>query len=51
MREVQWENIDGVLKAVEADGSEVKLIPGQTWINFIPSNPGIATSVQYTQQR
>lgn len=50
MREVQWENIDGVLKAVEADGSEVKLIPGQTWISFVPSNPGIATSVQYTQQ-
>ncbi|NLY79679.1 MAG: DUF3048 domain-containing protein [Lysinibacillus sp.] len=48
MREVRWENIDGVLTAVEADGSEVKLVPGKTWINFVPTNPGIATSVTYT---
>lgn len=48
MREIRWDNIDGVLKAIEADGSEVKLVPGKTWINFVPTNPGIATSVTYT---
>lgn len=49
MREVRWENVDGVLKAVELDGSETKLVPGQTWIHFIPTNPGIATSVTYSK--
>lgn len=48
MREVQWKNIDGVLKAVEQDGSEVKLVPGKTWIHFIPTNPGIVSSVNYS---
>lgn len=48
MREVRWENIDGVLKAVEEDGSEVKLVPGHTWIHFVPTNPGIAASVTYS---
>ncbi|SOB98947.1 hypothetical protein SAMN05880501_102127 [Ureibacillus xyleni] len=48
MREVLWENVDGVLKAVETDGSEVKLVPGQTWIHFVPSNPGIVSSVSFS---
>ncbi|MFP7201482.1 DUF3048 domain-containing protein [Lysinibacillus halotolerans] len=48
MREVRWENKDGVLKAVEEDGSEVKLVPGQTWIHFVPTDPGIATSITYS---
>jgi len=48
MRELRWENIDGVLTAVEIDGSEAKLMPGKTWIHFVPTNPGIATSVTYS---
>lgn len=51
MREVRWENIDGVLTAVESDGSKAKLVPGKTWIHFIPSNPGIAASVTYTSDQ
>ncbi len=48
MREVRWENIDGVLKALEEDGSEVKLVPGKTWVHFVPTNPGITESVKYS---
>jgi hypothetical protein len=48
MRVVRWENKDGVLTAVESDGSEVKLVPGHTWIHFVPTNPGIDASVTYT---
>ncbi|QBK24521.1 DUF3048 domain-containing protein [Ureibacillus thermophilus] len=48
MRVVHWENIDGVLTAVENDGSKVKLVPGKTWVHFVPTNPGITTSVTYT---
>lgn len=49
MREVQWENRDGVLIAIEANGSEVKLVPGQTWVHFVPSYPGIESFVTYTE--
>ncbi|MDN4494892.1 DUF3048 domain-containing protein [Ureibacillus aquaedulcis] len=48
MREVRWENIGGVLKAVEDDGSEVKLVPGKTWVHFVPSDPGMETTVKYS---
>ena len=49
MREIQWENTDGLLIAVEEDGSEVKLVPGKTWIHFVPTSPGLATSVTYSE--
>ncbi|MFY3790120.1 DUF3048 domain-containing protein [Ureibacillus sp. MALMAid1270] len=49
MREVLWENRDGLLTAIEANGSEVKLVPGQTWVHFVPSYPGIESFVTYTE--
>lgn len=49
MREVQWKNTDGLLMAVEEDGSEVKLVPGKTWIHFVPTSPGLASSVTYSE--
>jgi hypothetical protein len=49
MREVKWKNTDGLLIAVEEDGTEVKLVPGQTWIHFVPTSPGLATSVTYSE--
>ena len=49
MREVQWENADGLLVAIEHDGSEVKLTPGKTWVQIVPSSPGLATSVLYSE--
>lgn len=49
LREVKWENRDGLLVAIESDGSDVKLVPGQTWIHFVPTSPGIAASVSYSE--
>ena len=49
LREVKWENRDGLLVAVETDGSEVALVPGQTWVHFVPTSPGLATSVTYSE--
>ncbi|AWE08838.1 DUF3048 domain-containing protein [Lysinibacillus sp. 2017] len=49
MREVKWKNADGLLIAVEEDGSEVKLVPGKTWIHFVPTSPGLASSVTYLE--
>lgn len=45
LREVKWENRAGQLVAIESDGSDVLLVPGQTWVHFVPTNPGIATAV------
>jgi hypothetical protein len=47
IREVQWENQDGLLVAVESDGSQVKLVPGLTWVHFLPTSPGITAGVSY----
>lgn len=47
IRQVEWENRDGLLTAVELDGSPVKLMPGLTWVHFVPTTPGILSSVTY----
>lgn len=44
VQNVQWENRNGRIVPVK-DGQEVGLVPGQTWINVVPSNPGIEQSV------
>lgn len=49
VREVKWKNADGLLVAVEEDGTEVKLVPGNTWIHFVPTTPGLATAVTYSE--
>lgn len=49
VREVKWENRDGLLVAVESDGSEVLLVPGQTWVHFVPTSPGLVASVTYSE--
>ena len=49
MREVAWKNKNGVLVAVEEDGSEVKLIPGKTWVHLVPTSPGLTKSVLYSE--
>ena len=49
MREIQWENAEGLLVAVEEDGTDVQLVPGKTWIHFVPTSPGLAASVIYSQ--
>ncbi len=45
-RTVQWENNNGQIIPVQ-DGEAVLLKPGQTWINIVPTSPGIESSVTY----
>ncbi|UOQ48972.1 DUF3048 domain-containing protein [Gracilibacillus caseinilyticus] len=40
VQRVQWERIDGRIIPTK-DGEPVPFIPGQTWINVIPTSPGI----------
>ena len=49
MREVKWTNNNGLIYAVEQDGSKVPLVPGNTWIHFVPSSPGLSVSVNYSE--
>ncbi len=49
MREVKWKNDDGLIYAVEQDGSKVPLVPGNTWIHFVPNSPGLSVSVNYSE--
>ncbi|PAV28011.1 lipoprotein YerB [Virgibacillus profundi] len=44
IQEVQWKNQDGRIIPVK-DDQPVGLMPGKTWINVIPSVPGLQQSV------
>ncbi|GLC90441.1 DUF3048 domain-containing protein [Lysinibacillus piscis] len=46
MREVKWANIDGVPTAVEESGELVKLVPGKSWVHFVPASPGLQGMVK-----
>lgn len=43
-QKVQWENIDGKILPFK-NGEEMGFVPGKTWINVIPTNPGLAAAV------
>lgn len=42
---VEWENRDGRIVPVK-DGQVIPFVPGQTWINFVPTSPGITDQVE-----
>ena len=46
LREVKWANVDGLPVAVEASGELVKLMPGKSWVHFIPASPGLQAMVK-----
>lgn len=45
MEKVQWENKNGRIVPVKG-GKELGFVPGKTWINIIPDNPGLQSSVE-----
>ena len=46
LQKVQWENEDGRLVPVK-DGKFIGLVPGKTWVNVIPSSPGLEQNVTF----
>lgn len=44
MQTLEWKNQDGKIIPVK-NGEEIGFIPGQTWVNVIPTEPGIGHSV------
>jgi hypothetical protein len=49
MREVRWKNDNGLIYAIESDGTKVPLVAGKTWVHFVPSSPGLAQLVNYSE--
>ncbi|MGG1678991.1 DUF3048 domain-containing protein [Neobacillus sp. NRS-1170] len=44
--EVEWKNKNGLIVPIK-DGEEVRLVPGKTWVNVVPTNPGLQKSVSF----
>ncbi|MFD1037104.1 DUF3048 domain-containing protein [Virgibacillus byunsanensis] len=49
VQQLQWENQDGKIIPVR-DGQPVGFAPGKTWVNVMPSSPGIGQSVTVTNE-
>lgn len=46
LREVKWASVDGIPMAVEESGELVKLVPGKSWVHFVPASPGLQAMVK-----
>ncbi|WP_018923591.1 DUF3048 domain-containing protein [Salsuginibacillus kocurii] len=46
VHDLEWENEDGQIVPVQ-NGEIVPFVPGSTWINIVPSAPGLESSVTY----
>ena len=44
--EVEWKNVGGKILPYQ-NGKAVGLVPGKTWINLIPTNPGLEAAVSF----
>lgn len=44
-RYVKWTNKNGRIVPTTSDDEEVGLVPGKTWIHFIPTDPGLKNMV------
>lgn len=46
IQRVEWKSDNGRIVPVK-DGEIIGFVPGKTWINFVPTNPGIEQSVSF----
>ncbi|MFS0862746.1 DUF3048 domain-containing protein [Fredinandcohnia sp. 179-A 10B2 NHS] len=45
-KEIEWQNVNGRIIPF-SNGKEVGFVPGKTWINIIPTSPGITGAVSF----
>ncbi|GLB61909.1 DUF3048 domain-containing protein [Cytobacillus sp. NCCP-133] len=50
MTDVEWENKDGRILPV-LNGKQAGLVPGKTWINIVPSSPGLEQTVSFQSEQ
>lgn len=48
-KEITWKNVDGRILPFE-NGKQAGFVPGKTWINVIPTDPGLEAAVSFEQQ-
>ncbi|MDV2581709.1 DUF3048 domain-containing protein [Alkalibacillus haloalkaliphilus] len=46
IKEIEWQTVNDIMVPT-IDGEEVELVPGQTWVNVIPTSPGLLEAVTY----
>lgn len=46
VNEVEWANKNGRIVPIK-DGKEVPFVQGKTWVNVVPTNPGLQKSVSF----
>ncbi|MCM3570218.1 DUF3048 domain-containing protein [Neobacillus mesonae] len=46
LMKVDWENRDGLIIPVK-NGQEIGMVPGKTWVNVVPTKPGLEKSVSF----
>jgi hypothetical protein len=44
--EVEWKNDNGLIVPIR-DGEVVPFVQGKTWVNVVPTNPGLQSSVAF----
>lgn len=49
VQQIEWKNENGRIVPVK-DGQVVGFVPGQTWINIVPTDPGMEQSVTLTNE-
>ncbi|WP_040205415.1 DUF3048 domain-containing protein [Neobacillus jeddahensis] len=49
VQEVEWANKDGRIVPIK-NGAEVPFVQGKTWVNVVPTNPGLEASVSFNAQ-
>lgn len=49
VNEVDWKNNNGRIVPVK-DGVEVPFVQGKTWVNVVPTNPGLQKSISFNVQ-
>lgn len=46
VNEVEWKNVNGRIVPIK-NGKEVPFVQGKTWVNVVPTNPGLSKSVSF----
>ena len=46
VQEIEWENDDGRIIPY-LDGEKAGFVPGKTWVNVIPTNPGLEKTISF----
>lgn len=49
MKEVEWKSTEGKVLPY-LDGQQVGLVAGKTWVNFVPTDPGLENIVSFEEQ-